>query len=86
MATRQVITNFAGKALVPGSNAYKAEKAVQRARIKKIIDAATHGENIYVYNNVRTHQVIYSLSGKLEVSPPTTQLHLHRLEICRAII
>jgi Tat protein secretion system quality control protein TatD with DNase activity len=37
-------------------------------RLQKALNAITHGKNIFVYHNVRTKQVVYSLTRYLEVS------------------
>jgi hypothetical protein len=36
--------------------------------------AAEHGRNIFIYNNIRTNQVIYSLTRTIYVRPPVLTL------------
>lgn len=49
------------------SNAYKNAQAVQAARLKRALNSLSHGRNIFAYNNIRTNQVVYSLTRYLEV-------------------
>jgi hypothetical protein len=36
--------------------------------VKTMKNAANHGRNIFIYNNIQTNQVIYSLTRALNVS------------------
>lgn len=51
-----------------GSSAFKTHQSREGVRLRKAIKALTHGKNIFVYHNVRTNQVVYSLTRYLEVS------------------
>jgi hypothetical protein len=51
------------------SNAFKTHQWKEGVRLKKALSAVTHGKNIFVYHNIRTNQVVYSLTRYLEVSP-----------------
>ena len=57
-----------GKPRVPGSNAFKQQQDKEGRRLQKALNSVSHGKNIFVYNNIRTKQVVYSLTRYLEVS------------------
>lgn len=57
-----------GKPREQNSNAFKDWQAKEGARLRKALNKLTHGKNIFVYNNIRTNQVVYSLTRYLEVS------------------
>ena len=61
-------TPIQGKPRVPGSNAFKEHQDKEGRRLQKALNSITHGKNIFVYNNIRTKQVVYSLTRYLEVS------------------
>ncbi|KAI1935205.1 hypothetical protein LOZ66_005335 [Ophidiomyces ophidiicola] len=59
-----------GKPRFANSRAAQNYREHERERLKKALLHLTHGRNIFVYNHLRTNQVVYSLSRTLEVSPP----------------
>lgn len=59
-----------GKVRFPNSRAAQHYRIQESVRLKKALQHLTHGKNIFVYNNLRTNQVIYSLSRTLDVSYP----------------
>ncbi|CAI7645408.1 unnamed protein product [Penicillium viridicatum] len=59
-------TPIQGKPRVPGSNAFKEHQDKEGRRLQKALNSITHGKNIFVYNNIRTKQVVYSLTRYLE--------------------
>lgn len=61
-------TPIQGKARQPSSNAYKVHQEIEGLRLQKALNSITHGQNIFVYHNIRTKQVVYSLTRYLEVS------------------
>ena len=61
-------TPIQGKPRVPGSNAFKDYQDKEGRRLQKALNSISHGKNIFVYNNIRTKQVVYSLTRYLEVS------------------
>lgn len=66
-----------GKPRQQGSNAFKEFQKLEGIRLRKALNRLTHGKNIYVYNNLRTNQVVYSLTRHLEVwkrPPPLAHL------------
>lgn len=64
-------TPIQGKPRVPGSNAFKDQQDKEGRRLQKALNSISHGKNIFVYSNIRTKQVVYSLTRYLEVSPPS---------------
>lgn len=52
----------------PRSNAFKEHQKREGIRLRKALNHLTHGKNIFAYHNLRTNQVIYSLTRYLEVS------------------
>lgn len=60
-------TVIQGKPREQSSNAFKTFQWQEGARLRKALNAITHGKNIFVYNNIRTNQVVYSLTRYLEV-------------------
>jgi hypothetical protein len=56
-----------GKPRHPLSKAYREFQRQEGARLRKALNRITHGKNIFVYNNIRTNQVVYSLTRYLEV-------------------
>lgn len=61
-------TPIQGKPRNLESNAFKEYAKREGVRLQKALNAITHGKNIFVYHNVRTKQVVYSLTRYLEVS------------------
>lgn len=57
-----------GKTRDQTSNAFREYQRQEGARLRKALNRITHGRNIFVYNNMRTNQVVYSLTRYLEVS------------------
>lgn len=51
----------------PASNAAKDRRKVQSRQVEKALRRTSHGMNIYAYSNIRTHQVVYSLTRVLQV-------------------
>ena len=48
-------------------------------RLPKLdVPAVNHGQYIYMYNNIRTNQVVYSLTRHLNVKPPFPLSPLHQ--------
>lgn len=62
-----------GKPREQNSNAFKTHQAKEGTRLRKALKALTHGKNIFAYHNIRTNQVVYSLTRYLEVSFPSTK-------------
>lgn len=56
-----------GKAREQNSNAFKTHQWKEGVRLRKALNAISHGKNIFVYHNIRTNQVVYSLTRYLEV-------------------
>src|SRR5205085_5919712 len=46
----------------PTSNSAKANRDRQSRQVEKALRHETHGQNIYAYANLRTQQVVYSLT------------------------
>jgi hypothetical protein len=61
-------TPIQGNPRVPGSNAFKDHQEKEGRRLQKALNSISHGKNIFVYSNIRTKQVVYSLTRYLEVS------------------
>ncbi|KAL2845584.1 transcriptional regulation of mitochondrial recombination-domain-containing protein, partial [Aspergillus pseudodeflectus] len=59
------------------SNAFKTHQWKEGVRLKKALSAVTHGKNIFVYHNIRTNQVVYSLTRYLEKNNVLKQLIYH---------
>ncbi|KAN0079193.1 Transcriptional regulation of mitochondrial recombination domain containing protein [Elaphomyces granulatus] len=70
-------TVIQGRARTPGSNAYKSFQWKEGGRLRKALNRITHGKNIFAYNNIRTNQVVYSLTRYLEKSNVLLQLLYH---------
>ncbi|KAL2011388.1 hypothetical protein VTN00DRAFT_4106 [Thermoascus crustaceus] len=66
-----------GKPREQNSNAFKDWQAKEGARLRKALNKLTHGKNIFVYNNIRTNQVVYSLTRYLEKNNVLSQLIYH---------
>lgn len=57
-----------GKIRETSSNAFKEHLKRESVRLQKALNSLTHGKHIFVYHNVQTKQVVYSLTRYLEVS------------------
>lgn len=57
-----------GKRRQQNSNAFKEFLRREARRTQKALNAVTHGKHIFVYQHVRTKQVVYSLTRLLDVS------------------
>ncbi|KAL4901640.1 hypothetical protein BDW74DRAFT_159853 [Aspergillus multicolor] len=66
-----------GKPREQNSNAFKTHQYKEGVRLRKAINALTHGKNIFVYHNIRTNQVVYSLTRYLEKNNVLKQLVYH---------
>lgn len=66
-----------GKAREQNSNAFKTHQFKEGVRLRKALNAITHGKNIFVYHNIRTNQVVYSLTRYLEKNSVLRQLVYH---------
>jgi hypothetical protein len=51
----------------PASNSAKASRQHQSRQVEKALRHDTHGQNIYAYANIRTNQVVYSLTRVMSV-------------------
>lgn len=65
-------TVIQGRPRNPNSNAFKEHQVREGVRLRKALDYLTHGRDIFVYHNLRTNQVVYSLTRYLEVSSPAS--------------
>ena len=61
-------TVIQGKPREQNSNAFLTHRWKEGVRLRKALKALTHGKDIFVYHNLRTNQVVYSLTRYLEVS------------------
>ncbi|KAL2817719.1 transcriptional regulation of mitochondrial recombination-domain-containing protein [Aspergillus cavernicola] len=66
-----------GKPREQNSNAFKTHQLHEGVRLRKALNALTHGKNIFVYHNIRTNQVVYSLTRYLEKNSVIRQLVYH---------
>ncbi|OJJ61827.1 hypothetical protein ASPSYDRAFT_85527 [Aspergillus sydowii CBS 593.65] len=66
-----------GKPREQNSNAFKTHQVKEGVRLRKALNALTHGKNIFVYHNIRTNQVVYSLTRYLEKNNVLRQLVYH---------
>ncbi|KAE8154947.1 transcriptional regulation of mitochondrial recombination-domain-containing protein [Aspergillus avenaceus] len=66
-----------GKQREQNSNAFKTHQLKEGVRLRKALNAITHGKNIFVYHNIRTNQVVYSLTRYLEKNSVLRQLVYH---------
>lgn len=72
-------TVIQGKPREQNSNAFEEHQEREGVRLRKALKALTHGKNIFVYHNIRTNQVVYSLTRYLEVTFPHNSSHLERM-------
>ncbi|KAL3459073.1 transcriptional regulation of mitochondrial recombination-domain-containing protein [Aspergillus heterothallicus] len=85
MGTWQIVQRppIARDAIIQGlprernSNAFKTHQWKEGARLRLALNAVTHGKNIFVYHNIRTNQVVYSLTRYLEKNNVLKQLLYH---------
>lgn len=56
-----------GKWRNPASNAAKDRRLLQSKQVEKALRHHTHGMNIYAYRQIRTNQVVYSLTRVMQV-------------------
>ncbi|KAJ6037107.1 hypothetical protein N7540_001386, partial [Penicillium herquei] len=66
-----------GKVRQVKSNAYKEHVKREALRLRKALNALTHGKDIFAYHNVRTNQVVYSLTRYLEKTNLLRQMIYH---------
>ncbi|PLN78433.1 transcriptional regulation of mitochondrial recombination-domain-containing protein [Aspergillus taichungensis] len=66
-----------GRSREQNSNAFKLHQFKEGVRLRKAVNAITHGKNIFVYHNMRTNQVVYSLTRYLEKHNVLRQLVYH---------
>ncbi|KAF7165569.1 hypothetical protein CNMCM5623_009754 [Aspergillus felis] len=66
-----------GKPREQNSNAFKTHQWKEGVRLRKALNAITHGKNIFAYHNIRTNQVVYSLTRYLEKNSVLRQLIYH---------
>ena len=52
----------------PKSQATRNWRLQESDRLKRALQSLTHGRDIFAYHNMRTNQVVYSLSRTLEVT------------------
>lgn len=66
------------------SNAFKDYIQRESARLQKALNSISHGKHIFAYHNVRTKQVVYSLTRYLEVRISSLALtcHCESYDIC----
>lgn len=69
-------TPIQGKPRQPSSNAYREHQDKEGRRLQKALNSLSHGQNIFVYQHLRTKQVVYSLTRYLEVSSTFLPNHL----------
>ena len=65
-----------GKTRDPASNAAKDHQMKEGVRLRRALQAMTHGRDIFVYHNIRTNQVVYSLTRYLQVCLSIRRLNL----------
>ncbi|OJJ51065.1 hypothetical protein ASPZODRAFT_11911 [Penicilliopsis zonata CBS 506.65] len=70
-------TVIQGKPREQNSNAFKQHQVQEGVRLRKALNSLTHGKNIFVYHNIRTNQVVYSLTRYLEKDNALKQLVFH---------
>ncbi|PYH43779.1 mitochondrial 54S ribosomal protein mL67 [Aspergillus saccharolyticus JOP 1030-1] len=70
-------TVIQGRPREKGSNAFRTHQEKEGVRLRKALQALTHGKNIFVYHNIRTNQVVYSLTRYLEKNNVLRQMIYH---------
>lgn len=66
-----------GKPRETSSNAFKDYVKRESVRLQKALNSISHGKHIFVYHNVRTKQVVYSLTRYLEKNNLLRQMVYH---------
>ncbi|KAJ5367559.1 hypothetical protein N7541_001500 [Penicillium brevicompactum] len=66
-----------GKPRQPSSNAYRDHQDKEGRRLQKALNSLSHGQNIFVYQHLRTKQVVYSLTRYLEKANVLKQCVYH---------
>ncbi|KAJ5160185.1 uncharacterized protein N7482_007189 [Penicillium canariense] len=66
-----------GKIREATSNAFKEHVKREGVRLQKALNSISHGKHIFVYHNVQTKQVVYSLTRYLEESNVLRQMVYH---------
>ncbi|KAL1952472.1 hypothetical protein VTO42DRAFT_5287 [Malbranchea cinnamomea] len=74
-----------GKLRHPKSQAARNWQRAESQRVKKALQSLTHGKNIFAYHNLRTNQVVYSLSRTLNLSL-SHQHHQQRQSVLSQLI
>ncbi|KAK2767040.1 hypothetical protein FQN54_006358 [Arachnomyces sp. PD_36] len=67
-----------GKPREDNSRAARRWRIQESSRLKKALKHVSHGKNIFVYNHLRTNQVVYSLTRALNFRTVLSQLIYHR--------
>lgn len=67
-----------GRPRETSSNAFKEHVQRESVRLQKALNSISHGKHIFAYHNVRTKQVVYSLTRYLEVRISSLALICHR--------
>lgn len=75
-------TTIQGRTRTPGSNAFKEHQFREGVRLRKALQFITNGRNIFAYHNMRTNQVVYSLTRYLEVCPSAFLLRFTVYSVC----
>ncbi|RJE23731.1 hypothetical protein PHISCL_03924 [Aspergillus sclerotialis] len=70
-------TVIQGRVRNPASNAFKDYQIKEGIRLRKALQYLTHGRDIFVYHNIRTNQVVYSLTRYLQKNNVLKQLIYH---------
>ncbi|RMJ28576.1 hypothetical protein PHISP_00536 [Aspergillus sp. HF37] len=70
-------TVIQGRPRAPNSNAFKEHQFREGVRVQNALKYLTHGRNLFVYHNLRTNQVVYSLTRYLEKNHVLSQLPYH---------
>jgi hypothetical protein len=66
-----------GKPRDTNSNAFKEHMQRESVRLQKALNSISHGKHIFAYHNVRTKQVVYSLTRYLEKNNLLRQMVYH---------
>jgi len=71
-----------GRLRNPASKAAKKAREDQAVRLEKYLDSAAHGEHIYMWNHIKTNQIIYSLSRTLNVGSMLIDSDYRKMNVC----
>lgn len=74
-----------GRPRETSSNAFRDYVHRESVRLQKALNSISHGKHIFVYHNVRTKQVVYSLTRYLEVSIYLFALNLSLRKSCQIL-